>query len=86
MIVLCLRLSRSLCFCRETMIMPNFTQLGIPGDQGADRVLSVHLMSVFTESLLYVRDYVKPGKQKMNEMPLLSRRAWFRAGIKYHLE
>lgn len=41
--------------------MPNFTLLGKPGDQGADGVLSVQLMSVFTRSLLYVRTVKEQG-------------------------
>lgn len=49
------------CFFRETIIMPNFTLLGKPGDQGADGVLSVQLMSVFTRSLLYVRTVKEQG-------------------------
>lgn len=37
------------------MIMPNFTKLGKLGDQGEDRIFSVHFMSVFTQSLLNVK-------------------------------
>lgn len=47
---------------------------------------SVQLMSVFTESLLYVRDCVKTGKYKMIEKPQLSRRAESRAGMQYRAE
>lgn len=60
----CLRLSHSLRLHGQTMILPNVTQLGKRGDQGADRVLSVQLISVFTESLSYIRDYVKTREIK----------------------
>lgn len=44
-----------LSFSMETMVMPNFIQLGKLGGQDEDRVLSVPFMSVFTESPFCVR-------------------------------